>query len=76
VVLRGAAADWPAVSQPWGLAWLQQQQHLSGRVRVAPSLQFPFVQPSLLEVLLQLRGESAGLWRIDNRHPQPPLAVT
>jgi len=58
VVLRGAAAAWPCVSQPWCLDWLGQQQNFMGKVRVAPSLQFPFVEPQLLDVLLKLRGES------------------
>eukprot|EP00775_Hariotina_reticulata_P011527 gene11526-11670_t len=60
VILRGAAADWPIVEEPLGLSWLSQQQDFKGKVRVAPSLQFPFVQPQLLEVLLQLTGPAAA----------------
>jgi hypothetical protein len=57
VVLRGAAASWPCVAHGsgWDLEWLAQQG-LQGRVRVAPSLQFPFVEPQLLDILIKLRG--------------------
>lgn len=55
VVLRGAAASWPCVEAGWDLAWLAQQG-IQGKVRVAPSLQFPFVEPQLLEILLRLKG--------------------
>jgi hypothetical protein len=62
VLLRGAAATWPccaagAQEGGWDLQWLAGQQGLQGKVRVAPSLQFPFVEPQLLEILLKLRGK-------------------
>jgi hypothetical protein len=60
VVLRGAAASWPCVADGWDLAWLQEQQGMQGKVRVAPSLQFPFVEPQLLEILLRLQGGCLG----------------
>jgi hypothetical protein len=44
------------VTEAWGLGWLAQQQGFTGKVRVAPSLQFPFVEPQLLDILLKLRG--------------------
>lgn len=57
VVLRGLASGWPAVSgpEPWGLAWLSRQGFTS-RVRAAPSLQFPFVEPQLVQLLQQIAG--------------------
>jgi hypothetical protein len=58
LVLRGLAADWPAVSQQgWGLGWLAQQG-FSGKVRLAPSLQFPFVEPQLVQYLDRIAGEA------------------
>jgi hypothetical protein len=57
LVLRGLAADWPAVSQQgWGLGWLAQQG-FSGRVCLAPSLQFPFVEPQLVQYLDHIAGK-------------------
>jgi hypothetical protein len=63
VLLRGAAVDWPMVQEPLGLSWLSQQQNVRGKVRVAPSLQFPFVEPQLVELLSQLKGELCGRFR-------------
>jgi hypothetical protein len=58
LVLRGLAADWPAVSQQgWGLGWLAQQG-FRGKVRLAPSLQFPFVEPQLVQYLDRIAGEA------------------
>jgi hypothetical protein len=58
LVLRGVAADWPAVSQQgWGLGWLSQQG-FRGKVRLARSLQFPFVEPQLVQYLDQIAGEA------------------
>jgi hypothetical protein len=58
LLLRGLAADWPAVSQQgWGLGWLAQQG-FSGNVRLAPSLQFPFVEPQLLQYLDRIAGKA------------------
>jgi hypothetical protein len=57
LLLGGLAANWPAVSQQgWGLGWLAQQG-FSGKVRLAPSLQFPFVEPQLVQYLDHIAGE-------------------
>jgi hypothetical protein len=59
LVLAAAAADWPAV-QNWSLGALAEEG-FRGKVRVAPSLVFPFCEPRLLELLVELRGEGLGL---------------
>jgi len=46
VVLRGAAAHWPAARGAWRLPALAAAR-FEATVRLAPSLQFPFVQPAL-----------------------------
>lgn len=56
VVLRGAAAAWPA-ARHWSPDALCARPGFGGLVRVAPSLQFPFVEPALAELLFQARGE-------------------
>jgi hypothetical protein len=60
VVLRGAAAGWPAVRE-WSVRWLAGQG-FGGKVKVAPSLQFPFCEPSLLELLVQAKGGGVGAY--------------
>jgi hypothetical protein len=59
VLLRGVAAGWRAVDA-WQLGYLQRTG-FSGKVRVAPSLQFPFCEPQLAQILVQLKGEW-GAW--------------
>jgi hypothetical protein len=54
VVVRGAAAGWEA-TQRRSVPWLEQQG-FEGRVMVAPSLQFPFCEPGLAEMLVQAKG--------------------
>jgi hypothetical protein len=55
VVLRGVASGWPALGL-WSPDWLGARPGFEGRVRVAPSLQFPFCEPRLAELLEQARG--------------------
>ncbi|PSC69036.1 band 7 [Micractinium conductrix] len=57
VLLKGAAAHWPAVRR-WSLARLAWAG-LQGRARLAPSLQFPFTEPRLAALLAQQRGVAA-----------------
>lgn len=57
VVLRGAAAHWPAI-QGWTLQHLAEAK-LEGRARLAPSLQFPFTEPRLAALLARQRGAAA-----------------
>ncbi|KAF8066381.1 hif1an [Scenedesmus sp. PABB004] len=69
LVLRGVAAAWPAAARDggWGLGWLAAQPGFVGRVRVAPSLQFPFVQPQLVELLARIAGGPAAApsWEVN-----------
>jgi hypothetical protein len=62
VLLKGAAAHWPAV-QRWSLAHLAAAR-LHGRARLAPSLQFPFTEPQLAALLARERG--AGIRQVGN----------
>lgn len=75
VLLKGAAAHWPAV-QRWTLAGLAAAG-LEGRARLAPSLQFPFTEPRLAALLAEQRGvrvqekvdaEDGGCWELVGRH--------
>ena len=54
VLLKGAAAHWPAV-QRWSLRHLVAAG-LEGRARLAPSLQFPFTEPRLAGLVAEQRG--------------------
>ena len=54
VLLKGAAAHWPAV-QRWSLRHLVAAG-LEGRARLAPSLQFPFTEPRLAALVAEQRG--------------------
>jgi hypothetical protein len=56
VVLRGAGAAWPAAGS-WTLDFLGALPGFEGRARVAPSLQFPFVEPQLAALLVAAKGE-------------------
>ena len=84
VLLKGAAAHWPAV-QRWTLAGLAAAG-LQGRARLAPSLHFPFTEPRLAALLAERRGAlapQACLWygvrkRCDQNErmlPGPPPLV-
>ncbi|PRW56320.1 lysine-specific demethylase 8 [Chlorella sorokiniana] len=57
VLLKGAAAHWPA-AQRWTLGHLAAAG-LEGRARVAPSLQFPFTEPRLASLLAEQQGLAA-----------------
>ncbi|EFN58944.1 hypothetical protein CHLNCDRAFT_140939 [Chlorella variabilis] len=57
VLLKGAAAHWPALRR-WSLRYLVAAG-LEGRSRVAPSLHFPFTEPSLAVVLAGQQGVAA-----------------
>ena len=61
VVLRGAAASWPALREwaPEALAALPGLGETL-RARLAPSLQFPFVEPALAAALRRARGPAAA----------------
>ena len=57
VLLKGAAAHWPAV-QRWTLGSLAAAG-LQGHARLAPSLQFPFTEPRLAGLLAAQQGAAA-----------------
>jgi hypothetical protein len=57
MLLKGAAAHWPAV-QRWTLGSLAAAG-LQGRARLAPSLQFPFTEPRLAGLLAAQQGAAA-----------------
>jgi hypothetical protein len=57
VLLKGAAGHWPAV-QRWSLAYLAASG-LEGRTRLAPSLHFPFTEPTLAAVAARRGGVAA-----------------
>mmetsp|Transcript_3293 Transcript_3293/g.9462 ORF Transcript_3293/g.9462 Transcript_3293/m.9462 type:complete len:527 (+) Transcript_3293:633-2213(+) len=59
VLLCGAAAHWPAVTR-WSLRYLAAKLGFEGLVRVAPTHEFPFCEPALLQVLVDLLGEAAA----------------
>ncbi len=58
VLLKGAAAHWPAV-QHWTLGHLATAR-LEGRARVAPSLQFPFTELRLAALVAEQQGGRVG----------------
>jgi hypothetical protein len=58
VVLRGAAAGWPALRR-WDLGHLAAQD-FRGRVKAAPSLHFPFCEPQLLRYLRATERAGGG----------------
>ena len=81
VLMKGAAAHWPAV-QRWTLGRLAAAG-LEGRARLAPSLQIPFTEPRLAAVVAEQQGEGRGAgsctwrnmqWRaVEGAHVPPSL---
>lgn len=64
VLLRGLAANWPAVAggacSSWSFSQLLDDDKLRGKARAAPSLAFPFCEPALRDVLVAARGAEAA----------------